>query len=49
MDPFVATIVKQGFVLALGVGTLAFVIFFVVIMAKLEHASTLTLIPPSLP
>lgn len=48
MDPFVSTIVKQGFVVALGVGALAFAIFFMVRMASLQHALTLSLIPPSL-
>ena len=48
MDPFVATIVKQGAVLAVGVGMLAFVAFFMIRMASLQHAMTLNLVPAPL-
>jgi len=38
MDPFIATVVKQGAVLAVGVGLLAFGVFLFVRMASLQHA-----------
>lgn len=48
MDPSVATIIKQGVVLGLGVGALAFAVFFLARMAGLRHAMTLSMIPPAL-
>jgi len=48
VDPFGATIIKQGAVLAIGVGALAFAIFFMIRMASLQHALTLNLVPPPL-
>ena len=49
MDPFVATIIKQGALLGIGVGVLAFAIFFFLKMASLQHVMTLRMVPPSLP
>ena len=49
MDPFVATIVKQAFLVGLGAGALAFAIFYMVKMASLQHALTLNLMPAPLP
>jgi hypothetical protein len=49
MDPFVATIVKQGARLAIGVGIFAFAVFFLIKMASLQHALTLNIVPPPLP
>ena len=49
MDPFVSAIIKQGAVVGLGVGMLAFAIFFTVKMVSLQHALTLNIIPPTLP
>ena len=48
MDPFVATIVKQGVVVGLGVGALAFMVFYMIKMMSLQHALTLNLVPPPL-
>jgi hypothetical protein len=49
MDPFVATIVKQGLVVGLGIGALAFLVFFMIKMSSLQHAMTLNMVPASLP
>lgn len=49
MDPFVATIVKRGLVLGVGVGTLAFLVFIMFKMASLQHAMTLNIVPMQLP
>ncbi len=38
MDPFITTIMKQGAVLAVGTGLLAFGIFFFLRMASLQRA-----------
>ena len=48
MNPFVATIIKQGAALALGVGALVFVAFFMIRMASLQHELTLNSITPAL-
>ena len=49
MDPFMMTIVKQGAVLAAGVGLLAFGIFFFVRMASLQQAMLNNIYPVTLP
>jgi hypothetical protein len=49
VDPLVSTIIKQGTAIGRGVGMLAFVIFFVVRMASLQHALTLNIMPRTLP
>lgn len=48
MNPFVATIVKQGVVVGVGVGALAFMAFYMIKMMSLQHALTLNLVPPPL-
>jgi hypothetical protein len=49
VDPFVSTIIKQGLVVAAVAGAVAFAVFFMARMASLQHAMTLSLIPPTLP
>jgi hypothetical protein len=48
VDPFVATIIKQGAVLAFGIAAAAFVIFFMVRMSALQHAMSNNVYPPGL-
>ncbi len=49
MDPFIATIIKQGAVLAIGAGLLVFGIFFLVRMASLQRAMLNKIYPVTLP
>jgi hypothetical protein len=49
MDPFVATIVKQGAVLALAAGLLVFGIFLFVRMTGLQRAMLNNIYPATLP
>ncbi len=49
VDPFVSTIIKQGLLIGLGVGAMAFAVFFMIRMASLQHAMTLNMLPTSLP
>jgi len=48
MDPFVATIVKQGLVLGLGAGAVVFLVFCMIKMADLKYAMTLPSVPAGL-
>lgn len=48
-DPVAATIIEQGAVLAVGVGMLAFVAFYMFRIASLQHAMTLNIVPAPLP
>lgn len=48
MNPFVSMIIKQGAVLGLLVGTVAFAIFFLLKMAALQNAVLNNICPPGL-
>lgn len=46
MDPFIATIIKQGALLALGAGLIVFGVYFLVKMAALQNAMLNNIYPP---
>lgn len=49
MDPYVSTLIKQGLALGVAVGLLMAGLYFVVQYQKLQHATSLNMIPGQLP